>query len=223
MKQLRLNLRPPEKAVSLEIQVPAKKTLFNFKRMGKEILNLNKGLAKSLISQLSAEDTMMRFALEAEAVKAFKKSELRRHLNYLSNKLMIELNKELKGVEIDTNMLRSFIRSSLTYLSVLQELMGFNTRLSPRSFRPTSPTRSDRGLKRKPKAKMSLGKNPDDFIEIQQAEALEEIGIHRRSDKLSQNFARRMNKVKPSQRFAFEQLVYCQIQCLLDICAYADS
>ena len=223
MKQLVALAVPKVRIQEEEKSLEKVKPFFQFKRKGKEIFSLHKGLTKSLIRQIDGEDELERLAIEAMAEKTFQKSELRRNLTYLSNRLVFELNKGLKDGNIDNMKLRTILRNNFTYLSILQELMGFNKRIEATPPELLSPTKTEKRLPKRGKKKMSVGKNPDDDIKIRQAEALEAIGLVRPSDSLSLNFNSRTSKLKPSERFAFEQLIYSQIQCFLDISLYAES
>lgn len=221
MKQLFLKLKATDQDKGAENKPEL--GAFKFKRFGKAIVNLNRGLAMAFASQAPAEEAVQKLAVQAESLKAYQKSELRRNLAYMASRLIYQINKCQKEGDIDQVKLRSIIRNSLVHLSTFQEALGLNKRIDTNNTGLLSPTKIQRKHLKKARSKLNATKMAEESFEVQKAEALEAIGVFRRSEYLSKTFEGKVFKSKPSERFIFEQLVASQIQCLINISIFAET
>lgn len=218
---LRVEGVPKEPASLCQVAPSVKKMIIPLNKLRTQILKATQKPIKGLSRGFTFKEVTMMLEEVAKNEITFQKSELRRNLTYLSNRLLLEINRCHKEGSMNSGKLQSIVKNELLILANFLEMLELGSSIDPTGTILLSPTKTEKRIPRKDKRHRLQIPNADNEQGFNLKEALEEVGLHKASGKLSLNYLGRSFKEKPSLSFLHEQAVHRLVHCLLDIMTFA--
>lgn len=198
-----------------------KRLIVPLQRLKKQALSSHHSPEKGIARGFTMKEAAQVLEEVAKNEITFQKSELRRNLTYLSNRLLLEINRSEKEGALNIPKLQSILKNELSYLSTLSEMLDLGPKIDGVGPHMLSPTMTEKRIPNKDRRHRLQLPNPDNEHGFHVKEALERVGLFKVSSKLSLNYLGRSYKLNPSLTFLEKQLVYCLVHCLLDVEIYA--